>query len=173
VVTYGQFTADNRIAFGCRGTYLFGSAIRHRFDRADAEFGLVRGTLLRYFPGLEGIRFSHAWGGAMGVSRSLQPSVNFDPAGRMGWAGGYFGSGVAATHLAGQTLADLVTGRDTERVHTPWVNPPQAGRNWEREPLRWLGIKSARALMTLADQAEYRLGKFGAGVGRMIDHVLP
>lgn len=173
VVTYGQLTADHRIAFGCRGTYLYGSGIRRQFDPADAEFDLVRNTLLRFFPALKGIRFTHAWGGAMGVSRTMQPSVNFDPARQLGWAGGYFGSGVAATHLAGQTLADLVTGQDTPRVHTPWVNPPQAGKDWEPEPWRWLGIKSVRTLMTLADEVEYRGGRMGAFLGGAINRVLP
>ena len=173
VVTYGQVTADHRIAFGCRGTYFYDSGIRGAFDEADAEFEKVRATLLRFFPCLEGVRFTHAWGGALGVSRSMRPSVNFDQAAGFGWAGGYFGSGVAATHLAGQTLADLVTGRDTERVHMPWVNPPQARRNWEPEPLRWLGVKSARELMSMADKMEYRGGKLAPVVSKMIDILLP
>ena len=62
VTTYGQLTADRRIAFGCRGTYLFASGIQHKFEMADPEFKLVQDTLLRFFPGLQGIRFTHAWG---------------------------------------------------------------------------------------------------------------
>jgi len=173
VVTYGQLTADGRIAFGCRGTYRYGSGIRHDFDAADRGFDLVRDTLLRFFPGLNGVAFTHAWGGAMGVSRNLQPSVNFDPVRRFGWAGGYFGSGVAATHLAGQTLADLVTGQDTERLQTPWVNPPYAPRRWEPEPLRWIGVRWARALMALADRCEYRGGKLNNLIGGALDRLRP
>jgi glycine/D-amino acid oxidase-like deaminating enzyme len=158
--TYGQLTADGRIAFGCRGTYHYGSRVQEQFNQDDPEFELVRQTLIRLFPVLQGIRFTHAWGGAMGVSRSLQPSIHYKPGAQLAWAGGFFGNGVGATHLAGRTLADLVTGRDTERIHTPWVNPPQAGRKWEPEPLRWLGIKSARVLMHMADRAEYRNSRF-------------
>jgi len=172
VTTYGQLTADGRIAFGCRGTYHFGSGIQGQFNTADPEFELVRQTLFRFFPVLEGIGFTHAWGGAMGVSRSLQPSVNYNPATQLAWAGGYFGNGVGATHLAGRTLADLVTGRDTERVHTPWVNPPQAERKWEPEPLRWLGIKSARVLMHMADRAEYRDSRFTPVITKALDLLL-
>jgi len=173
VVTYGQLTADSRIAFGCRGTYLYRSGIRQAFQAGERDFDRVRETLLRFFPGLEGVGFSHAWGGAMGVSRALRPSVNFDPVRREGWAGGYFGSGVAATHLAGRTLADLVAGRDTDRVQTPWVNPPDARKRWEPEPLRWLGIRYARAMMTFADHVEYRAGRYGTALGRMLDAVIP
>jgi len=173
VTTYGQLTADNRIAFGCRGTYHFASRIQSQFDENDPEFDLVRQTLIRFFPVLEGIRFTHAWGGAMGVSRTLQPAIHFDPGKRLGWAGGYFGNGVGATHLAGQTLADLVMGQDTDRVHTPWVNPPGMHRKWEPEPLRWLGIKSARVLMHLADSAEYRGGRSATVIAKTLDKLLP
>jgi len=170
VVTYGQLTADGRFAFGCRGVYFYDSGINNRFDPADPAFERVRQTLLRFFPQLDGVRFTHAWGGALGVSRSLRPSVCFDPQQRLGWAGGYFGNGVAACHLAGRTLADLVVGHDSERVRTPWVNPPEAARQWEREPLRWLGFSAARNLMELADLAEYRGWERTA---HTIDAVLP
>ena len=172
VVTYGQLTADQRIAFGCRGTYHFGSRVQTVFDCSDSEFDLVRNTLIRFFPGLEGIAFTHAWGCAMGVSRSLQPSVCFDPNKGLGWAGGYFGNGVGATHLAGQTLADLVLHQDTDRVHTPWVNSPDANHRWEPEPMRWLGIKSARILMHLADKAEYRDSRLTPLITSTLDKVV-
>jgi glycine/D-amino acid oxidase-like deaminating enzyme len=171
IVTYGQRTADNRITFGCRGRYFYGSGTRRRFSAADPEFAMVRSALLRFFPALRDVRFTHAWGGALGVSRSLRPAVCFDAQRRLGWAGGYFGNGVAAAHLAGQTLADLVLDRDSERVHTPWVNPPEAMRTWEPEPLRWLGFRATRALMERADRAEYA-GRSAARLQKLIDGLL-
>jgi glycine/D-amino acid oxidase-like deaminating enzyme len=159
LVTYGQVTADQRIAFGCRGMYRFGSAITHRFDAEDPSFDFIRNTLLRFFPGLRGIAFTHAWGGSMGVSRRLSPSLNYDPATGQAWAGGFFGNGVGAAHLAGKTLADLVLKQDTERVHTPWVNPPDDKKKWEPEPLRWLGISTMAKLMHQVDRAEYASGR--------------
>jgi glycine/D-amino acid oxidase-like deaminating enzyme len=172
MVTYGQLTADGRIAFGCRGTYHYGSGIR-QFESQDPEFKLVAESLLRFFPRLGGIRFTHCWGGAMGVSRTLRPSVNFDPVRRSGWAGGFFGNGVGATHLAGQTMADLVMGNETERTRTPWVNPADGHRKWEPEPVRWLGIKSRSKLMHLADWAEYRGSRFAPVISKTLDTLFP
>jgi len=172
LVTYGQLTADRRITFGCRGTYHYGSGIR-KFDFGDPEFKLVSESLLQFFPDLEGIRFTHGWGGAMGVSRSLRPSVNFDPERRFGWAGGYFGNGVGATHLAGRTMADLVMGNDTERTHTPWVNPVARHKKWEPEPVRWLAVKSMAKLMHLADWAEYRGSRFAPMISKTLDTLFP
>jgi glycine/D-amino acid oxidase-like deaminating enzyme len=172
LVTYGQLTADNRIAFGCRGTYHYGSGMR-AFDKADVEFKEVEETLLRFFPSLAGIRFTHGWGGAMGVSRTLRPAVSFDRKQRFGWAGGFFGNGVGATHLAGQTMADLALGNDTERVNTPWVNAPDRNRKWEPEPLRWLGIKSRAKLMQLSDWAEYRDSPLAPVFSKTLETLFP
>jgi glycine/D-amino acid oxidase-like deaminating enzyme len=166
-VTYGQRTADHRIAFGCRGRYYYGSGLPERFEAGSSDFVAVRDTLRRFFPGLYPLRFSHAWGGALGVSRSRRPAVCFDGERRIGWAGGYVGNGVAAAHLAGRTLADLVLGRDSERCETPWVNPPDAARRWEPEPLRWIGFNTARGLMEGLDRREYG-GRDGGTLERLL-----
>lgn len=171
VVTYGQRTADDRIAFGCRGRYYFGSGVQGAFEPDDPEFERVRETLRRFFPDLGPLRFSHAWGGALGVSRSQRPAVCFDARRRIGWAGGYVGNGVAAAHLAGQTLAELVLGRDSERTGTPWVNPPEAGRLWEPEPLRWLGFSAVRSLLERIDRREYE-GREGAALEQLLETLL-
>ena len=172
IVTYGQLTKDNRIAFGCRGAYYYGSKIHH-FDPAEAEFDNVRKTLLRFFPVLEGIHFTHAWGGVMGVSRTLRPSVNYNPATGLAWAGGYFGNGVGASNLAGRIMADLILGRETDLVETPWVNPPDSHDNWEPEPIRWLGINTRRYLMQLTDDAEHKGSMFAPLINKIMDTLFP
>ena len=59
--------------------------------------------------------FTPRLGRAAGHPPGLAPVGRPDPATGLGWAGGYVGDGVAATNLAGRTLADLVTGRATPR----------------------------------------------------------
>lgn len=177
LTTYGQLTADRRIAFGCRGSYLYGARVNTHFDPVDTEFELVWKTLLRFFPMLSDSRFTHAWGGAMGVSRTLRPAVCFNQESRVAWAGGYFGDGVGASNLAGKTLTDLILGHDTERVHTPWVNPDKEReldkKLWEIEPIRWLGIKSRARLMQLADQAEYNGSNTAPIINKLLETLFP
>jgi len=177
ITTYGQLTADGRIAFGCRGSYLYGARVRPNFDPADAEFDLVWQSLLKFFPTLSDSHYTHAWGGAMGVSRTLRPAVCFNRENRLGWAGGYFGDGVGASNLAGQTMADLILERDTERVHTPWVNPAREReldkKLWEIEPLRWLGINSRVRLMQLADKAERNNSSAAPMINKTLDTLFP
>jgi hypothetical protein len=57
---------------------------------------------------------------------------------------------VAATNLAGRTLADLILGRRSELTRLPWVN--HRARRWEAEPLRWLGINAALKGVALLDR---------------------
>ena len=54
----------------------------------------------------------------LGVPRDWCATVDFDPATGRGTAGGYVGSGLTTTNLAGRTLADLVLRRDTEGALT-------------------------------------------------------
>ncbi len=73
------------------------------------------------------------------------------------WAGGYVGNGVATSHLAGRTLADLILEHKTLRTSLPWVRRPT--KRWEPESLRWLGVDAVTALMTHADHSEQRTGR--------------
>ena len=177
MTTYGQLTADQRIAFGCRGSYHFGSRIRSDFDLADPEFEVVRSTLIKFFPALSDVRITHGWGGAMGVTRTLNPAVCFDRETRFGWAGGFFGNGVGACNLAGRTMADLILERDTERLHTPWVNPEREReldkKLWEIEPVRWLGFHSRATLMQMADRAERNHSKAAPLINKAISTLFP
>lgn len=177
MTTYGQLTADGRIAFGCRGSYLFGARVQTHFDPSSSEFELVWETLLKFFPSLKDSRFTHAWGGAMGVSRTLNPAVCFDSKTGFGWAGGYFGDGVGASNLAGRTMADLILGHDTERVNTPWVNPErerELGKKlWEIEPVRWLGVQSRATLMRMADSAERRGSSTAPLINKALNTLFP
>lgn len=155
MVTYGQRTADDRIAFGTSGVpYRFGSAIDRstEFD-LDTHVGVHR-VLTEMLPQVADIPITHRWGGVLGVPRNWLPSIDHDDSTGLATLGGYVGEGVAAAELAGQTLAELILGHDTERTSLPWVGA--GGRRWEVEPLRWLGVRGSRALLAAADRHEER-----------------
>lgn len=158
VIVYGQRTLDDRLVFGGRGApYHFASGIRADFDRDERVFAGLRETLGQLLPQLGAARFTHAWGGPLGIPRDWHPAVGYDPVARVGWAGGYVGDGVAATNLAGRTLADLVSGRHTALTRLPWVGHRSPA--WEPEPLRWLGVNAGLRLAALADREEAQTGR--------------
>jgi glycine/D-amino acid oxidase-like deaminating enzyme len=172
LIIYGQRTADDRLAFGGRGApYHFGSSVRPEFDREPAVFAALRETLVDLFPGLRDAAVTHTWGGPLGVPRDWFASVGLDRFTGLGWAGGYVGDGVGTSNLAGRTLADLVTGRDSSLVRLPWVG--HRSRPWEPEPLRWLAVNAGLRVMTAADEEERRTGRpsrRAASFGRFIGH---
>lgn len=161
LVVYGQRTADDRLVFGGRGApYHFGSGIAPAHDRDEAVFAGLRAAVRDLLPALADLpdaSFTHAWGGPLAVPRDWHAGVRFDPATRIGTAGGYVGDGVAATNLAGRTLADLLLGRDTDLARLPWVG--HRSPRWEPEPLRWLGVNAGLRLATWADAEERRTGR--------------
>ena len=161
LVIYGQRTADGRIAFGGRGApYGYASKIDPSIEQRSRIHDRIIEALVALLPVLDGIAITHRWGGVLGVPRDWFPSVGFDRSSGLAWGGGYVGEGVAASNLAGRTLADLITGTDSPRVDLPWVG--HRSRNWEPEPLRWLAINGALGVMGVADRTEDRTGRDSA-----------
>jgi glycine/D-amino acid oxidase-like deaminating enzyme len=157
LLIYGQRTADNRIAFGGRGArYHWGSSIRPEFDCSPRVFEHLHRALRELFPSMDAA-VTHRWGGPLGVPRDWHASVNYDPSTRIASAGGYVGDGLSTTNLAGRTLADLLTGADTESTRLPWVN--HRSPSWEVEPLRFAGANVGMTAMSFADAEERITGR--------------
>ncbi|NPD15203.1 FAD-binding oxidoreductase [Xinfangfangia sp. D13-10-4-6] len=154
---YAQRTADNRIAMGGRGVpYRFGSKTDVNGQTQPATVEALTAILHRMLPQTKNVKIEHAWCGVLGVPRDWCTTAGLDPKTGIGWAGGYVGLGVSTSNFSGQTLADLVLDRETERTSLPWVN--RRPRKWEIEPLRWLGVHGMYRLYHLADAREARSG---------------
>lgn len=151
---YAQRTREGRIALGGggRNPYLFGSKTDKRGQTEREDVRVLQATLARVLPQTKNVALDHVWCGVMAVPRDWCASVGIDRHSGMAWGGGYVGIGVSTTNLAGQTLADLILERDTHLVRHPWVN--HKVRNWEPEPLRWLGVHGSKKLYALADRLE-------------------
>ena len=155
---YAMRTEDDRIALGGRGApYHFHSKVRDEYERVPQVHDTLEATLKQLFPAARDALITHRWGGSLGIPRDWYPSVGYDASRGYAWGGGYVGDGVAASNLAGRTLADLITGRQTELVGLPWVN--HISPKWEPEPLRWLGVRASMAVFASADKKERQTGK--------------
>jgi glycine/D-amino acid oxidase-like deaminating enzyme len=165
--TYAQRTRDGRIALGGRGApYHYGSRVRDGYDRDERVHARLEATLGQLLPPAAGARITHRWGGPLGIPRDWMASVGLDRATGLAWAGGYVGDGVAAANLAGRTLADLICGNDSDLTRLPWVQ--HRSRPWEPEPLRWLGVNTARWLAASSDASEERTGRPAHLRGRLL-----
>ena len=158
VYLYAQRTADGRIALGGRGVpYRYGSRIDTDGVTQRRTIASLRRTLDDVFPSLRSVRLTNAWCGVLGVPRDWCATVGVDQRTGLGWAGGFVGTGLAATNLAARTLRDLVQGESTPLTDLAWTNSPT--RRWEPEPFRWLGVSSTYALSRQADRLEARTGR--------------
>ncbi|AUY52817.1 FAD-binding oxidoreductase [Streptomyces sp. CB01881] len=167
---YAQRTADDRIALGGRGVpYRYGSRTDSDGTTQPATVRQLRAILDSFFPAAAGARIDHAWAGVLGVPRDWCATVELDHTTGLGWAGGYVGSGVTTTNLAGRTLRDLVLGRDTGLTRLPWVG--HTVRRWEPEPLRWIGVHALYAAYHAADHQESAGRPTTSPIARLADVV--
>jgi glycine/D-amino acid oxidase-like deaminating enzyme len=151
-VVYLTKTPDGRILFGSRGApYAFGSAITDEQDRHAETHASIQRMVTEWFPSLEGIKFTHNWGGPVGMPIDWTPAVRFDPSSKIAFAGGYTGQGVSTANLAGQMLAGMITSRSTGFEHLPFAN--RRSPNWIPEPLRWLVVRYMQGALLRIDQA--------------------
>jgi glycine/D-amino acid oxidase-like deaminating enzyme len=164
-VVYLTKTPDGRILFGSRGApYSFGSKIADQQDTHVATVKMIQRSLVEWFPSLAGIRFTHAWGGPVGMPRDWMPAVRFDARSRIGAIMGYTGQGVSTSNLAGRLLAGLITNRQTGVEMLPLAQRRSA--NWELEPLRWLIVRYMQSAFLRIDEAAE------AGRSRPVDAAL-
>lgn len=155
VYMYAQRTADDRIAFGGRGVpYRWNSHTDVDGNTQPITARTLYDLMVRFFPILHGIDIDHLWSGTLGVPRDWASTVDYDPSTGLAHAGGYVGTGVSNTNLAGRTLRDLILGEQTELTTLPWVG--HRVRKWEPEPLRWIATRVIYGAYGAADSAEFR-----------------
>jgi len=161
-VDYLSRTRDGRIVFGGRGApYHFGSRIEDSYDRHEPTHQMLRRMTLEWFPMLRGIRFTHHWGGPLGMPRDWMPTMSYDRATGIATARGYTGQGVATSNLSGRVLADLICDTPSPLRVLPVIG--HRSPDWEPEPLRWLGVRYVqRGFARLDEQAE-RTGRPPSG----------
>jgi glycine/D-amino acid oxidase-like deaminating enzyme len=161
-VDYLSRTEDGRILFGGRGApYRSGSPIRPEYDRHPPTHEGLKAFVREWFPVLRDIRFTHEWGGPLGMPRDWHPTMAYDEVTGIATARGYVGHGVSTTNLAGRVLTDLIVGDRTALSELPLVG--HRSPDWEPEPFRWLGVRYAQWAIGRVDAAAERTGRSPSG----------
>jgi len=139
---YLRLSADNRIVFGEGGAIPYdGSPSSGNYQPVIDE---MQRSLLVSFPQLEGVRFTHTWGGTMAITKDGVPSVGtLGDSDNIFHAVAFQGDGVVMAQLAGRIAAELISGEDTPLTRLALVNKrmPYIGP----EPIRNLGAAVYRA----------------------------
>jgi glycine/D-amino acid oxidase-like deaminating enzyme len=147
---YFRTTRDGRILWGgYDAIYHYGSGIRPEYDQRPETFEALAGNFFRTFPQLEGLRFTHTWGGVIDTCTRFAAFYGTAMAGRVGYALGFTGLGVGATRFAADVLLDLLSAADTPRVRLAMVR--EKPLPFPPEPLRWAGVEATRRSLARAD----------------------
>ena len=148
---YYRLTPDNRILWGgYDAIYHFGRRISGQLDHRPATFDLLARQFFETFPQLEGLRFSHQWGGAIDTCTRFFAFYGTAYAGRAAYALGYTGLGVGATRFGANVMLDLLDGRETERTALEMVRSKPLP--FPPEPFAFTGVQLTRWSLAAADR---------------------
>lgn len=147
---YFRITADHRILWGgYDAIYPWGGRLSEARDHRPETYLKLAGHFFRCFPQLEGLRFSHAWGGAIDTCSRFSAFFGTAHGGRVAYAAGYTGLGVGATRFGADVMLDLLGGEDTERTRLEMVRSKPLP--FPPEPVAWAGIGITKWSLARAD----------------------
>lgn len=152
---YYRLTRENRVVWGgYDAVYHYGSRVRRDLEQRDATHALLAQHFYETFPQLGEVRFTHRWGGVIDTSTRFAAFYGTALGGRVGYALGYTGLGVAATRFAADVVLDLLAGEDTERTRSRMVR--ERPLPFPPEPVRYTGVQLTRWSLARADAAAGR-----------------
>ena len=154
---YYRLTADDRILWGgYDAIYNFGNGAGPDLRQRDASFARLAQHFFTTFPQLEGVRFTHRWGGPIDTSSRFTAFFGTSHGGRVAYAAGHTGLGIGASRFGARVALDLLDGRRTEATELRYTRtrplpfPP--------EPLRWGVIQLTRNRLAAADRRQGHRG---------------
>jgi glycine/D-amino acid oxidase-like deaminating enzyme len=152
---YYRLTRDGRILWGgYDAVYYNGGLITAGQDQRPVTFARLAEQFFVTFPQLEGLRFTHTWGGVIDTCARFCAFFGTAYHGRLAYAAGYTGLGVGASRFGGNVMLDLLSGQQTERTALGMVRGKPAA--FPPEPLRSGVIQLTRAALARADRHEGR-----------------
>ena len=129
---YFRRSADDRILWGgYDAVYHPGNRVTPAHDARPTTFEKLARQFVETFPQLAGIRFTHAWGGAIDTTTRFTVTFGDALGGRVHYALGYTGLGVGSSRWAAGILRDRLLRPDSplldlELVRSrPFPIPPE------------------------------------------------
>jgi len=165
---YYRLTEDNRILWGGYDTiYYFRGRVNQELENRPETWAKLSQHFFQTFPQLEGLSFTHVWGGAIDTCSRFCVFWDTAMGGRVAYALGYTGLGVAATRFGAEVTLDLLDGRKTAATQLEFVKSKPVP--YPPEPFRFVGIQATRWSMNAEDRTGKRnlwlrtLDRFGLG----------
>ncbi|MEV6685827.1 NAD(P)/FAD-dependent oxidoreductase [Streptomyces sp. NPDC053429] len=166
---YFRITPQNRILWGgYDAIYPYKGKLDSEYDHRPETYLKLAQHFFTAFPQLEGIKFSHAWGGAIDTCSRFSAFFGTAHSGKVAYAAGFTGLGVGATRFGADVMLDLLDGARTERTELEMVKSKPMP--FPPEPFAWTGIALTKWSLARADARGGRrnlwlkvLDRFGLG----------
>ncbi|HUX04165.1 MAG TPA: FAD-dependent oxidoreductase [Acidimicrobiales bacterium] len=148
---YYRLTQDRCILWGgYDAIYNFRGQVRREYEFNAETYATLAAHFLTTFPQLAGIKFTHAWGGAIDTCTRFSPFWGQSHEGKVAYVMGYTGLGVASTRFGAATMLDLLDGLDTERTRLAMVR--RKPMPFPPEPFKWIFIRITQWSIKRADE---------------------
>jgi len=148
---YYRLTKDNEILWGgYDAIYNFRGKVRQEYETDAETYAHLAEAFLETFPQLQGIKFTHGWGGAIDTCSRFSPFWGTAHNGRVAYVLGYTGLGVGSTRFGAQVMLDLLDGVVNERTQLRMVR--KKPMPFPPEPFRFIFIRLTQWSINQADK---------------------
>jgi glycine/D-amino acid oxidase-like deaminating enzyme len=165
---YYRLTEDNRILWGGYDViYYWGGKVSTEFESRPETWAKLSKHFFDTFPQLEGLKFTHAWGGVIDTCSRFCVFWGSAMQGRVAYSVGYTGLGVASTRFGAEVMLDMIDGKRSKATETEFVKSKPLP--FPPEPFRFIGIQATRYSLNREDKSGKRnlwlrgLDRFGLG----------
>ena len=148
---YYRLTKDNEILWGgYDAIYNFRGKVRHEYETSAETYAHLAQAFLETFPQLQGIKFTHGWGGAIDTCSRFTQFWGKAHRGKVAYVMGYTGLGVGASRFGAQVILDLLDGEDNERTRLKMVR--RKPLPFPPEPFKFIFIRLTQWSLNKSDQ---------------------
>ena len=152
---YYRLTADNRILWGgYDAIYFWNGWVNPVLESRPETWAKLSEHFFTTFPQLEGVNFTHVWGGAIDTCSRFCAFWGKALGGRVAYVLGYTGLGVGAARFGAEVMLDLLDGKRSRASELEFVR--QKPIPFPPEPFRFAGIQATRWSMDREDKTGKR-----------------
>ena len=152
---YYRTTIDGRILWGgYDAVYYRNNGVGKHLETNPEVFGRLAEHFFLNFPQLHGLRFTHAFGGAIDTCSRFSPFWGAAYGRRVVYVLGFTGLGVGSSRFGAKVMLDLLDGKSTERTTLEMIMTKPVP--FPPEPFRSIVIDFTRKSL---DQADHNQGR--------------
>ena len=150
---YFRLTADNRILMG-GGNIAPSFGRKLNYDSNKKVFDHLEYHLIKLFPQLRGLKFTHRWGGPVSITLDVTPSIGYlGDKKRALYSVGLLGHGVSMAPYNGLCLAELLAGHRSKRTEMFFVE--RKSIPWPPHIIRFPILQCVSGLLKMEDKLRW------------------